>query len=99
VDVRSNILVFITPHIITDLDQIERFDETLKLGGEAEQRDQELRDRYFGPRKDRTDLVPDWLKRKFKDAKEPEPKPEEAPAVPDQSPAPAPEPEAPPAAP
>lgn len=104
VDVRSNIFVFITPHIITDLDQIERFDETLKIGGEAEKRDQALRDRYVGPRKDPTDLVPDWLKRKVKEAKGPgeKPAPKPAPsapeaeaAVPDEAPPPPPEPEAP----
>ncbi len=96
VDVRSNIFVFITPHIITDLDQIERFDETLKIGGEADQRDQALRERYFGPRKDTTDLVPDWLKRKIRETKEPEEEeapasgPEPEPAAPEGEPPPPP---------
>lgn len=82
VDVKTNILLFITPRIMSTPEEIEAFDRSLQ-GTAPGERQKALREKYFGPYEDRSDLVPDWLKRKFKsEPKKPEEKEEEAPAPP-----------------
>ena len=47
VDVRTNLFVFITPHIITDLDQLEGLGKTLKTRQEWDDLEKTLKERYF----------------------------------------------------
>ncbi len=47
VDVRTNLFVFITPHIITELSQLEGLGQTLKTRREWEELEKTLKERYF----------------------------------------------------
>ena len=91
VDVKTNILLFITPRIMSTPEEIATFAKSLQ-GAAPGERQKALREQYFGPYEDRSDLVPDWLKRKFKsEPKAPEAAPEK-PAEPAAPPEPEPEP-------